>query len=323
MSASPSKPFSPPDIETIRAAHRRIAPHIHRTPVMTSESLDEMAGAHLHFKCENLQKGGAFKIRGATNAIFSLSDAEAARGVVTHSSGNHAAAVALAARRRGIHAWVVMPSNVPEVKRRAVEGYGGEITLCEPTLRAREETAAKIIERTGAVMIHPFDDDRIIAGQATAAVELLEFVPDLDFILAPVSGGGLLSGTAIAAKALRPGIQVIGCEPKNADDAFRSMASGHLETMDHPDTMADGLRATLAQRTFEILRRNVDRIVVVTEEEIVAAMRQVWERMKIIIEPSSAVAVAPALNRQLGAEGKKIGIILSGGNVDLAHLPFA
>jgi threonine dehydratase len=323
MSASPSKPFAPPDIEAIRAAHRRIAPHIHRTPVMTSESLDEVAGAHLFFKCENLQQGGAFKIRGATNAIFSLSDAEAARGVVTHSSGNHAAAVALAARRRGIHAWVVMPSNVPEVKRHAVEGYGGEITLCEPTLRAREESAAKIIERTGAVMIHPFDDDRIIAGQATAALELLEDVPDLDFILAPVSGGGLLSGTALAAKALRPGIQVIGCEPKNADDAFLSMASGHLETMDHPDTIADGLRASLAQRTFEILRRNVDRIVVVTEEEIVAAMRQVWERMKIIIEASSAVAVSPALKRQLGAEGKKVGIILSGGNVDLAHLPFA
>jgi threonine dehydratase len=322
MSASPSKPFAPPDIEAIRAAHRRIAPHIHRTPVMTSESLDEVAGAHLFFKCENLQQGGAFKIRGATNAIFSLSDAEAARGVVTHSSGNHAAAVALAARRRGIHAWVVMPSNVAEVKRRAVERYGGEISLCEPTLRAREETAAKIIARTGAVMIHPFDDDRIIAGQATAALELLEDVPDLDFILAPVSGGGLLSGTALAAKALRPGIQVIGCEPKNADDAFRSMASGHLETAEHPDTMADGLRASLAQRTFEILRRNVDRIVVVTEEEIVAAMRQVWERMKIIIEASSAVAVSPALKRQLGAEGKKVGIILSGGNVDLAHLPF-
>jgi threonine dehydratase len=323
MSASPSKPFSPPDIETIRAAHRRIAPHIHRTPVLTSESLDEMAGAHLYFKCENLQKGGAFKMRGATNAIFSLSDSEAARGVVTHSSGNHAAAVALAARRRGIHAWVVMPSNVPEVKRCAVEGYGGEITLCEPTLRAREQTATRIIERTGAVMIHPFDDDRIIAGQATAAVELLEDVPDLEFILAPVSGGGLLSGTAIAAKALRPGIQVIGCEPKNADDASRSMASGHLETMDHPDTMADGLRASLAQRTFEILRRNVDRIVVVTEEEIVEAMRYIWERMKIIIEPSSAVAVSPTLKRQIDAEGKKIGIILSGGNVDLAHLPFA
>jgi threonine dehydratase len=282
-----------------------------------------MAGAHLYFKCENLQKGGAFKMRGATNAIFSLSDSEAARGVVTHSSGNHAAAVALAARRRGIHAWVVMPSNVPEVKRCAVEGYGGEITLCEPTLRAREQTATRIIERTGAVMIHPFDDDRIIAGQATAAVELLEDVPDLEFILAPVSGGGLLSGTAIAAKALRPGIQVIGCEPKNADDAFRSMASGHLETMDHPDTMADGLRASLAQRTFEILRRNVDRIVVVTEEEIVEAMRYIWERMKIIIEPSSAVAVSPTLKRQIDAEGKKIGIILSGGNVDLAHLPFA
>jgi threonine dehydratase len=323
MLASPVEPFAPPDLETIRAAHRRIAPHIHRTPVMTSISLDEIAGAHLYFKCENLQKAGSFKIRGATNAIFSLSDAEAARGVVTHSSGNHAAAVALAARRRGIHAWVVMPSNAPEVKCRAVRAYGGEITFCEPTLRAREENAAEIIRRTRAVMIHPFDDDRIIAGQATAALELLEDFPDLEFVLAPVSGGGLLSGTSLAARALRPTIRVVGCEPKNADDAFRSLASGQLQTLDHPDTMADGLRASLAPRTFEILQRNVERIVLVTEEEIVAAMRQVWERMKLIIEPSSAVAVSPVLLRQIGAEGKKVGIILSGGNVDLAHLPFA
>ncbi len=307
----------------IRAAHRRIAPHVHRTPVMVSASLDEMAGARLFFKCENLQKGGAFKMRGASNAIFSLSDAEAKRGVVTHSSGNHAQAVALAARKRGIRAWVVMPSNAPGVKLRAVKAYGAEVTLCEPTVRSREETAAAIMARTGAVLIHPFDDDRIIAGQATAALELLEDVPGLDFILAPVSGGGLLSGTSLAAKALRPTIRVIGCEPKNADDAYRSMASGHIESNEHPDTMADGLRAQLAPRTFEIIRRNVERIELVTEEEIVAAMRHVWERMKIIIEPSSAVAVAPALLRRLGAEGKKVGIILSGGNVDLAHLPFA
>jgi len=311
-----------PDLETIRAAHRRIAPHIHRTPVLTSASLDALAAARLYFKCENLQKTGSFKIRGATNAVFSLAPEEAARGVVTHSSGNHAAAVALAARLKGIRAWIVMPSNAPEVKRRAVQAYGGQITFCEATLAAREAAAAEIIRKTGAVLIHPFDNDRIIAGQATATVEFLEEVPDLDFLLAPVSGGGLLSGTAIAAKSLRPAIRVIGCEPKNADDAYRSLATGRLQAMEHPDTIADGLRASLAERTFAILRQRVDRIVLVTEEEIIAAMRQVWERMKLVIEPSAAVAVAPALGHQLAAQGGKVGVILSGGNVDLGSLPF-
>jgi threonine dehydratase len=311
-----------PNLDAIRAAHGRIAPHIHRTPVVTSASLDALAGVQLYFKCENLQKTGSFKIRGATNAIFSLAPEEVLRGVVTHSSGNHAAAVALAARRRGVRAWIVMPSSAPAVKRHAVEGYGGEITFCEPTLAAREAAAMEIIRRTGAVLIHPFDDDRIIAGQATAAVELLEEVPDLDCILAPVSGGGLLSGTAIAAKSLRPSIRVIGCEPKNADDAFRSLANGRLQPMDHPDTIADGLRASLAERTFRILRQRVDQILLVSEEEIVAAMRLVWERMKLIIEPSAAVGVAPVLSRQLATEGNSVGVILSGGNVDLGSLPF-
>jgi threonine dehydratase len=322
-SAASNQKIPGPDLEAIRAAHRRIAPHIHGTPVMTSASLDALAGARLYFKCENLQKTGSFKIRGATNAIFSLAPEEAVRGVVTHSSGNHAAAVALAASRRGIRAWIVMPSNAPQVKRRAVEAYGGHITFCEPTLTAREAAAAEIIRKTGAVLIHPFDDDRIIAGQATAAVELLEEVPGVDLILAPVSGGGLLSGTAIAAKSLQPAIRVIGCEPKNADDAYRSLQSGRVQAMEHPDTIADGLRASLAERTFAILRRCVDQIVLVSEEEIVAAMRCVWERMKLVIEPSAAVAVAPALERKLHAEDRKVGIILSGGNVDLASLPFA
>ena len=312
-----------PDLETIRAAHRRIAPHIHRTPVMTSASLDAMARAQLYFKCENLQRTGSFKIRGATNAVFSLRQEEARRGVVTHSSGNHAAAVALAAHWRGIRAWIVMPSNAPEAKRKAVEAYGGEITLCESNLAARETTAAEIIRRTGAVLVHPFDDDRIIAGQATAAAEFLEDVPDLHFILAPVSGGGLLSGTAIAAKSLHPAIRVFGCEPKNADDAYRSLAAGRIESMENPSTIADGLRASLAERTFAILRRHVDQIVLVTEEEIVAAMRLVWERMKLVIEPSAAVAVAPLLAHKLSVEGKKVGVILSGGNLDLVRLPFA
>ncbi len=326
MIAAPSAPgmdIPGVTLQTIREAHRRIAPFIHRTPVMTCSALDALAGARLFFKCENLQKAGAFKIRGATNAVLSLSDAEAARGVVTHSSGNHAAALALAARRRGIRAWVVMPSNTAEIKRQAVAAYGAEITYCEPTLAAREAAAAGIIARTGAVLIHPFDDDRIIAGQGTAALEFLEDIPDLDFVLAPVSGGGLLGGTAVAAKGLRPQIRVIGCEPKNADDAYRSLAAGSLQPAAATHTIADGLRATLAPRTFAILRRYVDRIALVTEEEMVAAMRSVWERMKLIIEPSSAVAVSPALLRQIAAEGKKVGIVLSGGNVDLAHLPFS
>lgn len=311
-----------PDLAAIRDAHHRIAPHIHRTPVLTSESLDEIAGAKLFFKCENLQRTGSFKIRGATNGVFSLSDAEAKRGVVTHSSGNHAAALSSAAHRRGIPAWVVMPRNAPKVKVQAVEAYGGEITFCEPTLQARESAAAEILARTGAVMIHPFDNDRIIAGQGTAALELLDEVPDLDFITAPVSGGGLLSGTAIAARGLRPEIRVVGGEPANADDAYRSLAAGKLVPVDHPETIADGLRASLAPRTFAILRRLVSEISRVTEDEIVATMRLLWERMKIVVEPSGAVAAAPALNRKIGADNRRVGIILSGGNVDLAELPF-
>src|SRR3990170_229297 len=259
-----------PEFDAIRAAHRRIAPHVHRTPVMTSASLDDLAGAQLYFKCENLQRSGSFKMRGASNAVFSLSKEEAARGVLTHSSGNHAAALALAARRRGIRAWIVMPSDAAQIKRAAVAAFGGEITLCEPTLAAREATAAEVLRRTGAVLVHPYDDDRIIAGQATAAVELIEEVPDLDFVLAPVSGGGLLSGTGIATKHLLPAARVIGCVPRTADA-----------------------------------------IALVSEEEIVAAMRLLWERLKVVVEPSGAVAAAPAIFRQIHAEGRKVGIILS------------
>jgi threonine dehydratase len=316
----------------ILAAHEHIAPRIHRTPILTSTTLDALAGARLLFKCENLQKTGSFKIRGASNVILSLPQEEAVRGVVTHSSGNHAAAVACAAAWRGIPAWIVMPKNAPPVKCRAVKGYGGRITFCEPTVSARAEAAARIQAETGAVMVHPYDDDRIIAGQATAAKEILEEVPDLDAVFAPVSGGGLLSGTSLSAKQLRPGIRVYGCEPARADDAYRSLRSGVLQSLESSDTIADGLRASLAQRTFEILRRNISGILLVTEEEIVSAMRLVWERMKIIIEPSSAVAVAPLLKpgaiAELGLtvreDGKppKLGVILSGGNVDLSALPF-
>jgi threonine dehydratase len=313
---------SGPDFNDIRAASGRIAAQIHRTPVLTSELLDKIAGARLFFKCENFQKTGSFKIRGATNAVLSLPEELACRGVVTHSSGNHAAALARAAQLRGIPAWIVMPSNAPAVKRAAVEAYGGTITFCEPTLAARESTANDLLQKTGAQMIHPYDNRNVIAGQGTAALELLNEVADLDFILAPVSGGGLLSGTAIAAKAMNPKIRVVGCEPKNADDAFCSMASGHIEPAAKSETIADGLRATLCPLTFSILRECVDQVVTVTEDEIGNSMRTIWERMKIVIEPSAAVAATPALLRRLGADGGRLGIILSGGNVDLSQLPF-
>ena len=305
-----------PDLQAIREAQRRISPHIEQTNVMISYPLDEMAGALLFFKCENLQLSGSFKIRGATNAVFSLSEAEAARGVVTHSSGNHGAALALAAQLRGIRAWVVMPRNAPKVKVRAVEAYGAEITFCEPTLAARESAAADLVRATGGTLIHPYDDDRVIAGQGTAALEFLEEIPDLDVICAPVSGGGLLAGTAIAAKSLRPDILVIGCEPANSDDAARSFASGQIEPAAEKFTIADGLRATLSSRTFAILRDRVDRIALVSEEEIVRSMHLITEHLRCTVEPSGAVAASPALNRQLGVEDLRIGIILSGGNLD-------
>ena len=321
-SASPSI-----DWHTIEQAHSRVRPHIHRTPVLTSTSINRVAGAQLFFKCENLQKTGSFKIRGATNAIFSLTENEIRNGVVTHSSGNHAAAVACAAAWRGARAFIVMPENAPKVKCRAVESYGGTITFCEPNVKSRAETAARVQAETGAVMIHPYDDDRIIAGQATAAKELLEDFPELEVVLAPVSGGGLLSGTCLGAKGVRPGVRVYGCEPQRADDAYRSIMTGKLQPLETSDTIADGLRATLAPRTFAILQRLVDGILLVTEEEIVAAMRLFWERMKIVVEPSSAVTLAPLLRseglHEMGLDGRssdalpKIGVVISGGNVEL------
>src|ERR1700757_3541868 len=296
MSATtPVSAYSHLTWQVILEAHARIAPRVHRTPVLTSASLDAMAGARLFFKCENLQKTGSFKIRGASNAILSLSKEEASRGIVTQSSGNHGAAVACAAGWRGVPAFIVMPKNAPGVKVRAIEAYGGKITFCEPKVSSRNEVCARVQAETGAVLIHPFDNDQIIAGQATAAKELLEEIPDLDAVFAPVSGGGLLSGTCLGAKGMRPGVLVFGCEPERADDAYRSLSSGTLQSLESSDTIADGLRASLAPRTFAILRKHVDRILLVSEEEIIAAMRTVWERMKIIIEPSSAVAIAPLL----------------------------
>jgi len=312
-----------PDLKTIREAHERIRAQIHRTPVFTSETLDEFAGAQHFFKCENLQKTGSFKFRGATNAVFSLGDEEAKRGVVTVSSGNHGAAISLAAQRRGIPAWIVMPRNAPRAKRTAVESYGGRVTECEYDMASRDAVCRDVQKKTGAVLIHPYNNARVIAGQGTAALELLEDVPNLDVVIAPVSGGGLLSGSAIATKSLRPSVRVIGAEPKNADDAFRSLASGKIEPAAKTQTIADGLRAVLCPLTFSILRKHVDEIALVSEEEILATMRLLWERLKLIVEPSGAVSAAIVLQNKTAARGKRIGIILSGGNLDLDEIPFA
>ncbi|HMH80125.1 MAG TPA: pyridoxal-phosphate dependent enzyme [Candidatus Acidoferrum sp.] len=331
MSTNPNAVVEQSTWESIAAAHTRIAPRIHRTPVLRSATLDAMCGAELFFKCENLQKTGSFKIRGATNAIFSLANSEAARGIVTPSSGNHGAAVACAAGWRGIPAWIVMPKNAPAVKCRAVEAYGGKITFCEPRISARNEAAARIQAETGAMLIHPYDDDRIIAGQATAAKEFLEEIAALDALLTPVSGGGLLSGSALSAKHIRPEIRVYGCEPARADDAYQSLQTGTLHSMESSDTIADGLRASLAARTFAILQKHLSGIFLVSEEEIISAMALIWERLKVITEPSSAIALAPLLKREVidsisrdapRARRLRIGIILSGGNVDLRSLPF-
>ena len=311
-----------PAIRDIEEAHNRIKPYIHRTPVLTCSALNRMCDAKIYFKCENFQKVGAFKIRGATNAVFSLNDPEASEGVATHSSGNHAAALSLAAQRRGIKAYVVMPTSAPEIKQSAVKGYGAEITFCEPTLKAREETLFEVVKRTGAVFVHPYNDYRVIAGQGTAALELLEEVPDLDMVMAPVGGGGLLSGTAITVSSLSPKCDVIAAEPERADDAYRSFYAGKLIPSVNPDTIADGLLTSLGDKTFSIIRKHVKDIVTVTEEGIIMAMRTIWERMKIIVEPSAAVPFGALLTNRIETSGKKIGIILSGGNVDLERLPW-
>ena len=308
--------------DLIQAARERIQGKVHRTPVMTSETLDALAGAQLFFKCENLQKIGAFKARGATNAVFSLSDEEARRGVATHSSGNHAAALARAAKLRGIPAHVVMPTTTPKAKQASVGRYGGKIVFCEPTLAAREKAVERVMAETGATLIHPYNDLRVMAGQATLAVELLEEHPDLDLILTPVSGGGLLSGIAVAAKHMRPRIRVIGVEPAGADDAARSFRSGRIEPMINPQTIADGLRGALGEKPFAEIRRHVDDIVTVPEEAIISGMRRIWEVMKIIVEPSGAVAYAALLADLLPVQGQKVGIVLSGGNLDLDSLPW-
>jgi threonine dehydratase len=312
----------PLDLAAIRAAHERIRPHIRRTPVLTHAALDAACGGRLFFKCENLQEVGAFKARGATNAVFSLSAAEAAHGVATHSSGNHAAALARAARLRGIPAYIVMPSNSSAAKIRNVESYGGRITLCAPTQQAREETCARIIAETGAVMVHPFTDDRVMAGQGTALIELLEDAPDLDLVLCPVGGGGLLAGTAIAAKELSASIGVFAVEPLGAGDAARSFEAGHIVPLDHVDTIADGLRTTVGAPNFAVMQRHVDGVLTVSEAGIVSAMRTLWETLKIIVEPSGAVPYAAITERQIDVTSRRVGLILTGGNVDLDALPW-
>ncbi len=300
-----------PAFKDIEAASRLISPHVHRTPVLTSKQLDAISGARLFFKCENFQKVGAFKFRGATNAVLNLTEGQRAAGVVTHSSGNHAAALAHAAVSRGVKALIVMPSSAPEVKKRAVAGYGAEITFCEPTLAAREAAAAEVIGRTGATMIHPYDNFYIIAGQGTAAMELLEDIPDPDAVLAPVGGGGLLSGSAITIRHMAPPAKIYGAEPLLADDAARSLRTGAIQPALPPHTIADGLLTSLCERTFTVIKNNVDDILTVTEEQIIAAMTLMWTRMKIVVEPSSAVPLAAVLaNRELFS-GKKVAIIFS------------
>jgi threonine dehydratase len=311
-----------PTFKDIQQAHSRIERFVHHTQILTSESIDDMIGARVFFKCENFQKVGAFKYRGATNALLSLNAGAAVKSVATHSSGNHAAALALAAKKNGISCYVAMPHTAPRSKIEAVRNYGAEITFCEPTLQSREETLTGILEQTGAAFIHPFDNFQVICGQGTAAKEFLEDEPGLHFLLVPVGGGGLLSGSVIAAKSLIPGIKVVGCEPANANDAYRSFKYGKIVPSVNPVTVADGLLTSLSELTFEIIYSMADDIFTVSEEAILLAMQLIWERMKIIIEPSSAVAMAVLIENRKLFSGKNVGIILSGGNVDLLNLPF-
>lgn len=312
-----------PDISDVRTARERILPHVHQTPVLTCGHLDALAGARLYFKCENLQKVGAFKARGACNAVYSLTDEAAVAGVLTHSSGNHGQALCYAAARRGIPATVVMPENAPAPKKAAVRGYGGTIVECAPTTAAREETAARIGAETGAEFVHPYNDNRVIAGQGTCALELLEQVDGLDAVIAPVGGGGLVSGTCIAVKALAPDTLVHAAEPSGADDAWRSRRAGRMLPQEDPRTIADGLRTGLGELTWPFVSRDIAGVLLSEERDIVAAMRLIWERMKLVVEPSAAVPLAAVLAHPEPFRGRRVGIILSGGNVDLEALPFS
>lgn len=311
-----------PDLSDIQAAYERIKFSVHRTPVMTSRLLNRIFECELYFKCENFQKVGAFKFRGATNAVLSLTEEQKKMGVVTHSSGNHAAALALAAGINNIKAFIVMPENAPAVKKDAVAGYGAEITFCKPTLHDREETCRAIMKKEGAILIHPYDNFNVVCGQGTASLELMEEVKDLEVIVAPIGGGGLMSGTSTAVKGIDRSIKVIGAEPLNANDAWKSFKTGILTPSVNPLTIADGLLTSLSELTFSIIRRNVDDIFTIKEESIITSMQLIWERMKIIVEPSSATVLAAIGENPRFFKGKRTGLILSGGNVDLKRLPF-
>jgi len=309
-------------LKDIEAAHERIRPHIHRTPVFTNNSLNELSGAELYFKCDNFQKAGSFKIRGATNTVEQLTIEELNRGVATTSSGNHGAALSMAVTRRGGKTKVVMPNNTPKIKINNVERNGGEVVWCEPEQESRESVLKELIEKTGAVVVHPYNDERIMAGQGTCAKELLEDHPELDVIVSPVSGGGLLSGTLLSSKPLKDDIQVFGAEPAEADDAYRSLKLGKIVPNETINTICDGLRAQVGGLTFPVISDLVDDIITVTEEEIIDSMRMIWERLKMIVEPSSSITLGAVLKNKDKFNGKKVGLIISGGNVDLDHLPW-
>ncbi len=312
----------PTTFTDIQQAAQRIAPLIHRTPVLTSQTIDRMAGCQIFFKCENFQKAGAFKMRGAANAVLLLTESERRSGVATHSSGNHGQALARVAQVVGCPAYIVMPRTAPQVKQRAVEGYGAEIIRCEPTLAARESTLAEVVRRTGAHFVHPYNNEHVIAGQGTAALELIDQTSELDTVMAPVGGGGLLSGTALATHGLLPNAAVVAGEPSGADDAYRSLQAGQIVPSEAPNTLADGLLTSLGELTFPIIQQHVERIITVSDDEIMHALRLVWERMKIIIEPSCAVPLAALLKSKDSFAGQRVGVILTGGNVDLAKLSF-
>ena len=306
----------------IEKAHQRISDHIHNTPILTSDSLDNELGSNLFFKCENFQKTGSFKIRGATNSILQLNDTEIKNGIITTSSGNHGAAVAFIADKIGTSSKIIMPNNTPKNKIENVERYGGEIFYCEPNIKSREDTLEKMIQKSGGSIIHPYNDEKIIAGQGTVVKELIEKVPDLDAIICPVSGGGLLSGTLLAAKNLKPGIKVFGAEPENADDTYRSILNNKIMSNETTDTIADGLRAQVGTVTFPIIKENVDKILLVSEEMIISSMYMIWQRLKIIIEPSCSIVLAALMLNSNKFLNKKVGLILTGGNHDLKQIPW-
>ncbi len=311
-----------PTFDDVIAAHERIKPYIHRTPVLTSSYLNELTGAELFFKCENFQKAGAFKVRGASNAVFGLQEDQLAKGVATHSSGNHALSLSYAAGRRGIPCSVVMPRTAPQAKKDAVRGYGGRIVECEPSTSSREAVFAQVQAETGADFVHPYNDPRVIAGQATCSRELLEQVPGLDAVIAPIGGGGMISGTCLTLSTLAPGMDIYAAEPKNADDAYRSFKAGEIIADDAPDTVADGLKVPLKDLTWHFVKNHVSDVFTATEDEIIEAMKLIWKRMKIVMEPSSAVPLATILANPEVFKGRRVGVIITGGNVDLDKLPW-